>query len=102
MMALCYKNASTEVVTDATQSDLGQYPPVLGQRGEKTAIAFANRGVSEFKTHYRQMEKEVLAMVWVCDRFNLYLSGLESFRLVTDCKALGAIYGPKPSSRVER
>ena len=48
------------------------------------------------------MGKEVLAMVWVCERFNLYLSGLESSRLVTDCKALGAICGPKPLSRVER
>ena len=102
MMALYDKNAPTEVVTDATQSDLGQYPPVLEQRGVKTAIAFASRAVSEFKTRYRQMEKEVLAMVWVCERFNLYLSGLESSRLVTDCKALGAIYGPKPLSRVER
>ena len=102
MMAHYDKNAPTEVVTDTTQSDLGQYPPVLEQRGVKTAIAFASRGVSEVKTRYRQMEKEVLAMVWVCERFNLYLSGLESFRLVTDCKALGAIYGPKPSSRVLR
>ena len=101
-MALYDKNAPTGLVTELTQSDSGQYPPVLGQRGEKTAIAFASRGVSEFKTRYRQMEKEVLAMVWVCERFNLYLSGLESFRLITDCKALGAIYGPKPSSRVER
>ena len=101
-MALYDKNAPTEVVTDASQSDLGQYPPVLEQRGVKTAIALASRAVSECKTRYRQMEKEVLAMVWVCERLNLYLSGLESFRLVTDCKALGAIYGPKPSSRVER
>ena len=28
--------------------------------------------------------------------------GLESFQLVTDCKALEVIYGLKPSARVER
>ena len=72
------------------------------QRGVKKAIAFVSRGLSEVKTRYRQMEKEVLAVVWGCERLNLYLSGLESFRLVIDCKALGAIYGPKPSPRVER
>ena len=102
MMALYDKNAPTEVITDATQSDLGQYPPVQEQRGVNREIAFASRGLSEVKTCYKQMEKEVLAVVWGCKRFNLYLSGLESFRLVTDCKVLGAIYGPKPSSRVER
>ena len=34
----------------------------------------------------------------------MYLSGLESLQLVTNCKALEAIYGPKskPSARVER
>ena len=72
------------------------------QRGVKRASAFASRGLSEVKTRYRQMEKEVLAVVWGCERLNLYLSGLESFRLDTDYKALGSIYGPKPSSRVER
>ena len=43
-------------------------------------------------------------MVWGCERFSLYLSGLESFQLVTDCKAVEGIYGPKskPSARVER
>lgn len=75
MLALYDKNAPTEVVTDVTQSDLGQYPPVLEQRGEKTAISFASRGVSEFKTRYRQMEKEVLAMVWVCERARVVSAG---------------------------
>ena len=50
------------------------------------------------------MEKEGLAVVWGCERFNLCLSGLESFQLVTDCKALEATYGPKSkqSARVQR
>ena len=48
--------------------------------------------------------KEALAVVWGCERFNLYLSGVESFQLVTDCKAVEGIYEPKskPSARVER
>lgn len=45
-----------------------------------------------------------MAVVWGCERFSLYLLGLESFQLVNDCKALEVIYGPKskPSARVER
>ena len=50
---------------------------------------------SEVERQYSQIEKEMLSVVWGCEKFNLYLSGLESFQLVTDCKALEAIYGPK-------
>ena len=74
------------------------------QQGVKRAVAFASRSLSEVERRYSQTEKEALAGVWDCERFNLYLSGLESFQLVTDCKALEAIYGPKtkPSAREER
>ena len=43
-------------------------------------------------------------MVWGCERFSLYLSGLGSFQLVTNCKALEAFYRPKskPLAGVER
>jgi len=37
------------------------------------------------------MEKEALVVIWACDRFHYYLSGLESFQLVTDFKALEGI-----------
>ena len=74
------------------------------QQGVKRAVAFASRSLSEVERRYSQTEKEALAVVWGCERFSLYLSGLESFQLVTDCKALEAIYGlkSKPSARVER
>ena len=73
-------------------------------RGVKRAVAFTSCSLSEVERQYSQIEKEMRAVVWGCERFNLYLSGLESFQLVTDCKALEAIYGPKskPLARVER
>ena len=103
MMAFYDKEAPTEVVTDAIPVGLGAIL-VQEQQGVKRALAFASRSLSEVERRYSQTKKEALAVVWACERFHLYLSGLESFQLVTDCKALEVIYGPKskPSARVER
>ena len=103
MMAFYDKNAPTEVVTDASPVGLGAIL-VQKQQGVKRAVAFASRSFSEIERRYSQTEKEALAVVWSCETFSLYLLGLESFRLVTDCKALEVIYGPKskPSARVKR
>ena len=102
-MAFYDKNAPTEVVTDASPVGL-RAVLVQQQRGVKRAVAFASRSLSEVERRYSQTEKEALAVVWGCKRFNLYLLGLETFQLVTNCKALEAIYGPKskPSARVGR
>ena len=102
-MAFYDKNAPTKVVTDANPVGVGAIL-VQEQQGVKRAVAFAIRSLSEVERCYSQTEKEALAVVWGCERFSLYLLGLESFQLVTDCKALEVIYGPKtkPPARVER
>ena len=102
MMAF-YKEAPTEVVTDASPVGLGAIF-VQEKQGLKRAVAFASRSLSDVERRYSQTEKEAQAVVWACERFHLYLSGLQSFQLVTNCKALQAIYSPrsKPSARVER
>ena len=104
MMALYESNAPAEAVNDVSQVALSA-TLVPEQRGIKRAVAFTSWSLSKVERHYRKMEKEKLAVVWGCERFNLYLSAeLKSFQLVATCKALEATYGPesKPLARVER
>ena len=50
-------------------------------------VPFASRTLSDAETRYK-IEKESLASVWACDRFARYLSGLDTFWLLTDHKSL--------------
>ena len=68
------KDAKTRVITDASPVGLGA---VLTQEhdGIFRPVYYANRSVTEVERRYSQTEKEVLAVVWVCERFHVYLYG---------------------------
>ena len=65
-------------------------------------ISCASRSLTEVERRYSQTKKEALALVWACERFHLFLYGI-NFDLVTDHKALETIYSPwsKLSARIE-
>ena len=46
-------------------------------------IAYASHNLTDVERRYSQTEKEALAFVWVCERFNLYVFSHE-FELETD------------------
>src|SRR6218665_2278741 len=73
------------------------------ENNEPRVICYASRSLSDVERRYSQTEKEALALVWSCERFHVYLGGIE-FSLVTDHKPLEVIYGKrsKPSARIER
>ena len=95
-------DAKTRVITDASPVGLGA---ILSQEhdGEYKVVSYASRSLTAVETRYSQTEKEALAIVWACERFNVYLYGLE-FELCTDHKPLETIYSPKskPCARIER
>ena len=66
-------------------------------------MSYASRNLSDVERRYAQTEKEALALVWACERFNIYVCGRE-FELETDHKPLECIFGKtsKPSARIER
>ena len=59
--------------------------------------------LSDVERRYSQTEKEALALVWACERFNMYVFGRE-FELEKDHTPLEYIYPQKskPSARVEK
>ena len=46
-------------------------------------VAFASRRMTETQQRYAQIEKEVLAIVWACDKFSCFVIG-KTFGIKTD------------------
>ena len=96
-------DCKTRIVADAGPDGLGAVLLQL-HGGEWRAVSYASRNLTEVrKANYAQTEKEALALVWACERFNLYVYGRE-FELETDHKPLECIFSrtSKPSARIER
>ena len=84
---LRYYDVSREVTLqcDASQSGLGA---ALLQDGHP--VAFASRALTPTEKNYAQIEKELLAIVHACERFDQYLFGRE-VTVESDHKPLEAI-----------
>ena len=64
----------TKISADASVYELGA--ALLQQNTDMwKPIAFASRSMTETEQRYTQIEKEVLALVWTCEKFANYVIG---------------------------
>ena len=89
------KDAKTLIIADANPVGLGAVL-IQEQQGRKRIISYASKSLSDVERRYSQTEKEALAVVWACERFHVYLYGIE-FELYTDHKPLETIYSSTQS-----
>ena len=85
---LRYYNLKEEVTVqcDASQSGLGA---ALMQNGQP--VAYASRALTSAETRYAQIEKELLAIVFACNRFEMYIYGRDDVHVETDHQPLELI-----------
>ncbi|MCG8624490.1 MAG: hypothetical protein MJE68_21165, partial [Proteobacteria bacterium] len=74
------------VQADASQRGLGA---CLVQEGQP--IAFASKSLTDTETRYANIERELLAIVFACQRFNTYVLGRQ-FTVESDHKPLEMIH----------
>lgn len=96
---LRYYNLDEEVTLqcDASQSGLGA---ALLQAGQP--VAYASRALTPTEERYAQIEKELLAVVFACQRFDAYVYGRANVNVESDHKPLEIIMRKKLDSAPKR
>ena len=82
---------------DASQSGLGA---AILQKGHP--VPYASRALTSAEIRYAQIEKELLAIVFACERFDTYIHGKDVVMVETDHKPLETIVRKSLNSAPQR
>ena len=83
------RNLPVTVQADASLRGLGACL-IQQHKGKDQPIAFASKSLTDAETSYANIERELLAIVFACQRFSMYLLG-RSFVAESDHKPLEMI-----------
>ena len=84
----------TAVSSDASSYGIGG-TLLQESNGIYKPVAYVSRTMTDAEKRYSQIEKELLAIVWTCEKFSRYLIGMDTFRIITDHKPLIPIINDK-------
>ena len=86
---LCFYDVSKPVTIqcDASETGLGA---VLLQEGQP--IKYASRALTDTETRYAQIEKELLAILWSCEKFDQYIYGHDLVTIESGHEPLRAVF----------
>ena len=87
--ALSYYDVMKPVVIQCDASDSGLDAALL-QNG--LPVAYSSRALTSAETKYAQIEKELLAIVFACEKFDQYVYGRDKVHVQSDHKPLEVIF----------
>ena len=88
-------NMPTRVSADASSYGIGGVLMQKDEKGVWKPVFYVSRSLTSTEQRYAQIEKEALAMTWVCERFSDFLVGMSDFVIETDHKPLLALMKSK-------